>query len=212
MRRCARGRCRLFRNHQARDLVVRRLRNNIFLHQIRLRAIRTPVDNLLRIRGADSRQRHQLVLRRRVQVHQIAGRRCRCRLCRRSRALRSGSRSRSRFRGRSRLPRANRNHRCHRHHHKCRCRQNSLHIHQFPPCIYLEQAPQNAFVVVHARPLSRPGPFLRHNLIRSAAPAAQPPPSFQNRAHLFRLGTRLSFDAAPSAARQSGCPTTRKLP
>src|SRR5262245_43843457 len=53
------------------DLFVRRSREDVFLHQLILARIRTPLNNFLRIGVTYSWQRFQLVSSRRVNVEQI---------------------------------------------------------------------------------------------------------------------------------------------
>src|SRR5580698_6738404 len=74
----------LFGDDLVLNLVVGRLRNNLFAHQISLHLIRTPVDDLLRIGFADSWQRVELFCRSRVDVQQL------CFACGRTRARSAG--------------------------------------------------------------------------------------------------------------------------
>ena len=87
------NRLRLFRDYFACDLLVGRCRDDLLARQIRLRVIRAAGDDLVGVGIADAGKRHQLVLRRRIEIDQIDRRlgvgRLGVRLGRLGRALRS---------------------------------------------------------------------------------------------------------------------------
>ena len=63
---------RLFCNNQFGDLVVSRLWNDFFLYEVRFRPIRTPINDLLRVRWTDARQGLQLVFGSAIQINKIS--------------------------------------------------------------------------------------------------------------------------------------------